>query len=48
MTIAMKLRKEGKIEGKIETAKSLKRMGVSIDIISKSTGLSITEIEKLL
>ncbi len=38
---------EGKIEGKIETAKSLKLLGISIEVISKSTGLSKEEIEKL-
>jgi predicted transposase/invertase (TIGR01784 family) len=31
----------------IETVKNLKSLGVSIDIIVKSTGLSIDEIEKL-
>ena len=42
---------EGKLEGifeqKIEIAKSLFNLGISIEIISKSTGLSLTEIEKL-
>ncbi len=38
---------EGKLEGKIETAKQLKHLGISIDIISKSTGLSTNEIDKL-
>lgn len=38
---------EGKIEGKIETAKQLKDLGVEINIIIKSTGLSKEEIEKL-
>lgn len=38
---------EGKIEGKIETAKQLKLLGVAIEIISKSTGLTTEEIEKL-
>ena len=44
-------REEGKFlgreESKLEIAKSLKQQGVSIDIISKSTGLSVDEIEKL-
>lgn len=35
---------EGKIEGKIETAKQLKALGVDIKIISISTGLSEDEI----
>lgn len=38
---------EGKIEGKIEVAKELKVSGVQYDIIAKSTGLNIKEIEKL-
>ncbi len=38
---------QGIEEGKIETAKNLLGLGVDIDIISKSTGLSIEEIEKL-
>jgi predicted transposase/invertase (TIGR01784 family) len=40
-------RDEGKIEGKIEVAKELKKNGVSIDVIVKSTGLSKEEIAKL-
>ena len=38
---------EGKLEGKMEVAKTLKESGVPIDIIGKATGLSETEIEKL-
>jgi predicted transposase/invertase (TIGR01784 family) len=38
---------EGKMEGKIEVAKALKESGVTIEIISKSTGLSASEIYKL-
>ena len=38
---------EGKIEGKMETAKNLKNLGVATEIISKSTGLSKEEIDKL-
>lgn len=38
---------EGKLEGKIETAKSLKLLGIATDIISKSTGLTNEEIERL-
>ncbi len=48
-------RAEGRVEGRaegmrlanIETAKNLKKNGISIDIISKSTGLTKEEIEKL-
>ena len=38
---------EGKLEGKIETAKTLKESGVPADIISKATGLSESDIDKL-
>ena len=38
---------EGKMEGNIETAILLKKLGVDIHIISESTGLSQFEIEKL-
>jgi predicted transposase/invertase (TIGR01784 family) len=38
---------EGKIEGKIEVAKALKESGVSTEIISKTTGLSESEINML-
>jgi predicted transposase/invertase (TIGR01784 family) len=38
---------EGKKEGKLETAKSFKKLGVSIEIIIKATGLSKEEIEIL-
>jgi len=38
---------EGKLEEKLSNAKNFKNLGVSYDIISKATGLSIEEIEKL-
>ena len=42
---------KGKIEGEKlgikKTAKNMKDLGVSIEIISKSTGLSIEDINKL-
>ena len=38
---------EGKTEGKMETASNLKLLGVSMDIIIESTGLSLEEIAKL-
>ena len=37
----------GKIEGKMETARQLKKLGVDIDIIKRSTGLSDSDISKL-
>jgi len=38
---------EGKLEGKLETAKSLKKLGVSIKTIIEATGLTKLEIERL-
>ena len=38
---------EGKLEGKLEIARSLKLLGIEADIISKSTGFTKEEIEKL-
>ena len=40
-------RAEGRAEGKLEDAKNLKRLGVSPNIISQATGLSLEEIAKL-
>ena len=40
-------RAEGVAEGKQMVARSLKQQGVSVEIIVKSTGLSVEEIEKL-
>jgi predicted transposase/invertase (TIGR01784 family) len=40
-------RLEGRLERDIEIAKALKETGVSTDIISKTTGLSEDEINKL-
>ena len=40
-------RLEGRAEGKLEDAQNLKRLGVSVDIIAKATGLSVEEIETL-
>ncbi|QOG88772.1 PD-(D/E)XK nuclease family transposase [Flavobacterium columnare] len=38
---------KGEIKGKIETAKSLKKLGVSVEIITQATGLTKEEINKL-
>lgn len=38
---------EGKLEGKLETAKSLKKLEISITTIIEATGLTKEEIEKL-
>ncbi len=40
-------RDEGKIEGKIEMARALKDAGISVELISKSSGLSEEEIREL-
>ena len=37
---------KGRAEGKEETARNLKKMGVSLEIISKATGLSIEKIDE--
>ena len=42
-----KEKKKGRAEEKIAIARSLKASGVDIDLIAKSTGLSIDEIKKL-
>ena len=43
----IKAEQKGKLEGKIETAKNLKMIGVATAVISTATGLSEEEIEKL-
>ena len=43
----IKGRAEGRAEGRVETARNLKSLGVSTDLIIKSTGLSQEEIAKL-
>ena len=43
----MLIKEKGKMESKMEIAKNLKENQVDISIISKSTGLSIEEIERL-
>lgn len=40
-------RAESRAEGKLEDAKNLKQLGVSIDIIAQATGLSREDIDKL-
>lgn len=43
----MKGRQEGKMEEKLETVRRLKALGVSVDLISKATGLTEIQIEQL-
>jgi predicted transposase/invertase (TIGR01784 family) len=45
--LAEEIRKEGKIEGIIEAAKKMKKEGFDFNTISRITGLTIEEIEKL-
>jgi len=40
-------RREGREEGKIETARNFKRLGAPLEMIAEATGLSIAEIEQL-
>jgi predicted transposase/invertase (TIGR01784 family) len=47
LEIDKKLIEEGRLEGKIEDAKNLLNLGVSVDIIIKGTGLSEEEVLKL-
>ena len=37
----------GKLEGKLEIARNLKTLGIDVEMISKSTGLTKEQIEKL-
>jgi predicted transposase/invertase (TIGR01784 family) len=38
---------EGKLEGKLETAKQMIKDGIALDTVARYTGLSITELQKL-
>ena len=38
---------KGKTEEKMETAKNFLKLGVSIDVVSKATGLSVEDVKKL-
>lgn len=38
---------EGRAEAKLETAKHLKNMGISMDVIVKTKGLTVDEIKQL-
>ena len=40
-------REEGLEEGRVEIAKNLKAAGISLDIVSQATGLSLEEIAEL-
>ena len=40
-------RMEGRMEEKLEVAKNLKQLGISMDAIAQATGLSLEEIEHL-
>ncbi|HBX21236.1 MAG TPA: hypothetical protein DEF88_12390, partial [Porphyromonadaceae bacterium] len=39
--------REGRVEGKIEMARNMKAEGLPLTLISKVSGLSVEEIEKL-
>ena len=40
-------REEGEVKAKRETAKNMLELGAEVEFISKATGLSVEEIEKL-
>ena len=40
-------RQEGKLEGKLETAKNLLKLGLSIENITQATGLTVQEVEAI-
>ena len=40
-------RHEGKLEGKLETAKNLLKLGLSIENITQATGLTVQEVEAI-
>ena len=46
-TLKEDYRREGKLEGKFETVKNMLEENLDIEVISKVTGLSINEIERL-
>jgi predicted transposase/invertase (TIGR01784 family) len=39
--------KKGKLEGRLETARSFKALGISLEQIAQATGLSLDEVKKL-
>jgi predicted transposase/invertase (TIGR01784 family) len=41
------VRAEGRVEGKIETARNLLQLGVAVTTIAEATGLTLSEIEQL-
>ncbi|WP_154645485.1 Rpn family recombination-promoting nuclease/putative transposase, partial [Leptospira interrogans] len=45
MTTAEKLKKEGKIEGKIEDAKKMFKEGFKLDVVLRITGLTEQELK---
>ena len=47
MTIAEQLRTEGKAEKAHEVALGMLKEGISLEVISKITGLSVKQIERL-
>ena len=47
MSTATRLREEGKTEGKIETARKMRKEGLPNEMIARVTGLSPEELQKL-
>ena len=46
-TAKLEGRAEGLAEGRLSTARNLKKLGIAPDTIARATGLSLEEIEKL-
>ncbi len=46
-TAKLEGRAEGLAEGRLSTARNLKKLGIAPDTIAQATGLSLEEIEKL-
>ena len=46
MNVLDKIREEGKLENKLETARKMKDMGLSIEVILKAVGLSEVQLKE--
>ena len=45
--VQKKAKRKGKQEGKLETARNFKNLGISPQMIAQATGLSLEDIDKL-
>jgi hypothetical protein len=46
MNFLEKIKEEGKLENKLETARKMKDMGLSIEVILKAVGLSENQLKR--